>query len=1171
MIKRLSNDHVYNTNATLLVALLTLALGIGGYFSVQFTLRPVVTALETTVVNLPFPNPATDRERATTVQTTWRKRLSARGIPLYVQCRLTSSCERSLRQKPVPYLGMGLILMTLMSACGTYMVNGLLRRKRDVLDNAKWLAMNEWKHPEILRFTQGESRGKGKRRVITDPVIVNLGYVIEQQPMPTNVNPNRVISYKYHDLKMVGLTSKMLQEHVLVYGPTGTGKTSRVLMHFLMAFARRGDAVVLPDFKYPLVAEGFMQAIALFRRMGCNVWPVLPYSPGGYHIPVFDRIRTSQQGRDLAAILVPDLEYGVSNAEFWKQTQQIILGSVFRTVAASTTATFAEVIRIMRMPLEEFGQWLTQSGDSEAIDQLRRFSRMKDSDWNAFTTGILNGLEPFDDDSVNRTFTSVEGKNFDAETFVMQGGLLYHGIPTDMMRTKRGETIMRVFDTYMVNEFVRLRTMQEQTGKQRSIRLMYDEAPSIGRLRNVLKSVATLRAFDVAFIFGIQNESQMKINYGDDIWEAITANLATHIILPTGFKDEAAHTLSRYLGDREIRVVGGGRSQGADVTKPGGTRHSVTVGTQTRALVTPSEIEEWPYFLGILRTKGTLPPALLAMVPLHEPHPEYYGLDGRPFRINNQNLYEDYISIMDDLSLEDRTAEIMDYISETVTEDDLNKHLPTTLKDLFNEWIRFAIFDGTLFRRSNQTYNFMYRSVDASLRTGNAERVVRAFVQSGWLDPGRAIQDSPEDWESVEITAVGLANLSSFVQKELHNVRFLTEYIHKRKELHLRASELSGGFLESQELLPVEAAQEATQDLLRRQDPNLSPEQLKRATAALMKRFKRVRSGDMELVSIPLSFPFEHVTKKIILTVQGREDEDFSTEDPILPPSLLDQAVEHLDDLEREAQEEAFQRAQEATPPVQDEITQSLSRPPAQPGGAGPEPALEHALSRPSSPLPGQEGPAPMNVQEALLPQADADEEDMPFLPPSRPPYPAAPVSATIPEHFPDTQKVQGENSQIPIFPDAQEGIRGDSRKGIQENAQSPESPKTQTTAFPDTQSPVIPERNPGVRESGNLPEVPEVEARPERRGRQRGAGRGADLITLGLSVPRDAENVSSEEDKAAGTPASPVPVAGANGQANRGEEGAAVDVAQPQDTAPAVTETEPGNGERQKEKWEGW
>ncbi len=986
MLKRLEHDPITNSTVVLILFVLALTFFGGGYYLTDRALKPVARALETTVVTLPDKSSSKARRERRTIKTTWAKKLNSKGAVLYAQCRMDTTCNAGLMVKPFPTAGLLVMLLgasTLGSGIGLSLY---LRRKRDTLDDAKWLKVDPWKYPEISRYTEGEKDSAGN---VTDPVIVPLGYVVEQAPMPDNAAPERPLMYKYHGMKPIGLTSKMLQEHVLVYGPTGTGKTSRALMHFVLAFARRGDAVVILDFKFPKLNGGFMQTIALFRRFGLPTYPVLPFTRGGFNVPVFDYIQTVQDGRDLAAILVPTPEYKESGGDFYKLTQQIILGAVFKVVAGSVTPNFKEVSRIMNQTQPAFENWLNGTGDAVAIEQLSRFMAEK-RDWNGFVTGIINALEAFEDDRVSETFTSVPGRNFDPEKFVKDGGLVYWGIPSDKMRTPRGEVITRVFDNWLTNQIVRLRNEVSRTGPQRSVRLVYDEAPSIGKLRNVLRSVGTLRDSDICLIFGIQNEDQMEITYDEKIWAAITKNLATRLIFPTGFQDDAARTLSGYLGEREIRVRNNSISGTTSLNpEPGSVRRGRTYTVQKRPLATPSEISEWPYFLAILQTKGTLPPALLATVPFHEPRPSFFGLDGRQFVVNNQALHDDWYNIMEHLSDEERQAEIDEYIAETLNGEDQMPAGTLTLKDVFNDWIRFAIVDGATFRRSGKFFEFRYPSLHLSLKDHTAQRAVRAFLMSSWIEPGRGIEDSPEDWDWVRITELGAAVLGTYAKKELENIRFASAYIAERKRLEEAAPDLGARYEEAREVLPVEAAENATMDMLRRFDGLLTKAELAAVTEKIMAKFTPV-PGQPELVSIPLSLPFEVLVPRLISQVRGRDESQELTWDDRLgePDPRPDQTVPAAPaPAEAEPQESDPQDAPVAVAPTAPAspapVTPALPVTPS-PAPDAPAPAVQAFGSPPARPgqATSSQGGADITVPD------DADETDVPFL------VTPAPVSA---------------------------------------------------------------------------------------------------------------------------------------------------------------------------------
>jgi len=871
---KIERDPITNSNFVLVFSLIALLFILTGWFIASAQLRPIINPLTTTVVNLPQKGVRTPAGQPVKLeQTTWKKRLKAGGIVLYIKCVTDTVCNKGLRVKIFPTAGVVVMLSGLFFVVCAVITNMLLLRPRDKLDTARWLRANEMDHPEVGKFLDGERDAEGN---ITEPVIVHLGYVIEPMGNSNVLNPDKPVRYKTTGVKRIGITSKMLQEHVLVYGPTGTGKTSRVLHHFFLAFAKRGDAVMVVDFKYPRIVGGFSEMIVLFRRMGNPVYPILPYEMGGYHIPVFDYIQTHQQGRDLAAQLIPEAEYKSTDSAFYKQTQQIILGSVFKVVAKSPTPNFKEVIRIIQMPQVEFIPWLEGSGDDEAKATLSRFlTDPKGKDWNSFVTGILNALEPFDDPMVTRTFTSVEGRNFDVEEWVMNGGLLYFGTGLDRMMTPRGKVITRVVDAWVTNRIVKLRTEVSRTGPQKSVRKMFDEAFAIGRLQALLDQTAVFRDSEISLILGMQNENQMEIIYDETVWAAITANLATRIILPTGFQDQAAITLSRYLGEREIPVRVKSESSGAGgmSAQMSSSRKGSSVVIQKRPQVTLSELGEWPYFMGILQTKGTLPPALIATVPLYDPKPSYYGLDNRKFTIDNRVTYEEWTEIMEEMSPEERAAEVKRYINESLTEEDHTKPLNNTLRDVFNDWIRFAISDGASFRRGNsQTFDVLYPSLHASLRGEHAERTLKAFQMFGWLKVPSGLEDAQQEWGWINITKLGIETLGQFAVKELNNVRYASLFIQERKHAQEASPSLGARYEEAKEVLPYEAARRATLLLLKTFDAVLEPAVLEKAADLLMERFETVDKAK-QLVGIPLSMPFERLCHKVIAQAQG-DDED---------------------------------------------------------------------------------------------------------------------------------------------------------------------------------------------------------------------------------------------------------------------------------------------------------
>lgn len=847
MIRRLKYNGQFNASAMLFFWSVGLFLLSVGYLLIDYRIRPVVNALSTVIIQ----NKGASQSPK---NTTWAHYFDSEGLVLYIRCRLNNICDAGLNKKYWPTFGVVIFCAGMAFLFFGFLI-GLLRYKRqDYLDDARWLSASIDQYPEVQRYIEGDKNENG---VIFDPMIVKLGYVIEPRHRSTDQNPNRPLSYRYRNLKYIGLNQKVLNEHVLIYGATGTGKTSRILIHFLWAFAKGQHAVVLPDFKYPEMAGGFLEIICLFKRLGRNVFIFLPYEKAGIRIPIFDDIQTTQDGRDLAALLIQEEEYSSSDSAFYKQTQQYILGAVLKAVADSPVPNFKEVVRIMQMGLTAFQGWLNSTGDQEAISQLARFMELRKGEWLSFTTGILNALEVFDDDRVATAFSSDPKYNLDVEHFVVNGGLLYIGVGADKMRLPRGKTITKILDNWLTNRIVTLRTQKHRTGPQCGVRLMYDEFFGLGKLRLVAESSAVFRSVEISMILGIQNISQMELLYTPKQWKAISDNLGTHIVLPTGLQDESAESLSKYLGEREIFVKN--KSKSAD-----GTRHE-SVAKRTRRLVNATEISNWPYYLGIVKTKGTLPPALIAMMPTFDPRPTFNGLDGRRFSINNEDVHEEWQSLMGSLSLDERYQEVRQYIEELAPAQEMFASL--TLKDIFNEWIRFAILDGAAFRKTGMTFSLRYATLHDSLRNREALPAIRAFINHGWIDPGQNVIDSPELWRWVMITSVGMDVLGRYAVQELNNIRFTAVYIQERKRLQEGSPFIGAGYEEAREIIPQTAARHATMEVLQSIQVGLNHAQLKHAVDLLMEHFPVVQKESIVMVAIPLALPFEQLVLEIIQIV----------------------------------------------------------------------------------------------------------------------------------------------------------------------------------------------------------------------------------------------------------------------------------------------------------------
>lgn len=856
-MSRLAYDRALNANVmTAFMVLGVVSLGTGGYLYHR-SVAPVASALQT--VKIP---------RADGTAKAWGEIFPGQGVGLYARCRLDARCRQDLRYNPpfTPLLwfgGLGILLLF-----GAGMTSAMLHRSRDQLDTARILKMNYLLHPSAQELSEGKKDAKG---VITDPVVTHFGFVIEERSKPNKANPNAPIQYEYANLKKIGVTSKLLHEHMMVYGPTGSGKTSRALMPLLMGFAERGDATVVVDFKFPDIREGLMETVSLFARQGLPVWSVVPYEPMGNTIPLFDYIRNHRDGRDLAAVLMPVDEYKQQSNEFYVFTQHRILGSIMKVVADSLTPNWAEVVRICKQPHEQMEEWINQNADATAKADVARVLKDQKLTFGGFMAGILNAIEPFEDPMVARTFASVEATNFSVREFIETGGLLYLGFNSSEMRSKRGEILMRIINDWLVSQVLLIRADEAVTGNfGKDVRLIYDEAGNLGKLRWLLKDITTVRSKRISFILGIQNEEHMELVYGKDQWLAVVQNIGTHLTLPSGLKDEAARKLSQNLGEREIIMEGNSTMKtpgGILLTGPagGGLRFGNSTSTSKRALFTPSQITEWPAFLGIYRTKGNLPPAVLATLPVYDPQPVYYGLDGRKFTLDNRELVARWKNAMGDLSIPERAEEIFGVLGKgSGKEADI-----LTARDVLTEWVENLVADGVQFtRKAEGVYRLNYHHFDGEMRGPEGVRAMTTFITSGWVKVDRGAEEFPDEWEWIELTPAGLAEIGAYGERALQASTYTARYVAERKRLD-RATPGAASFEEAREILPKQAARNITEQLIRYKDPHMEREVYERATDLMMENFDTVAIGTEIMSSIRMSMRFEPLLQRAMEAAQA--------------------------------------------------------------------------------------------------------------------------------------------------------------------------------------------------------------------------------------------------------------------------------------------------------------
>lgn len=1003
-LKRVQTEPIYNTNAIALLFLSALVLLGLSYGVASLEVRPATQLIHDVPVTIMGHTK------------TWAQEMGSKstGYLLYLDCVYDVNCKKALKLRPVTYFAYALWFLTGLIFFVAFVFALMAPKVRDKMADAKWLKADPSMYPEVLDYLMPLPSDKaGMARLATlsevDRPLVPIGQIIEQVGGPDLENPQRQATYRYKNLRTMWLSSKMLQEHLVVQGATGTGKTSRFLNHLLQAFAERGDAVVVPDFKFP-DPTGLMHVISLFTAYNRPVYAAMPYDDRSIRIPVLSSLNSIQEARLFAETLMPTDAYTKQAGEYYQLAQQEILAIYMFHVAKQRPEirTMKEVIRLTNMGSEAALEWAISCGDKEAQDTFTRILTDDKKAWGGYITGIRNALAPFMDDRIARMFTEKEGQNFDPYEFVEKGGLFFIGLPTDLMRSRHGRTVMRVIDTWTMNSIlmVRRERTEKNMPKGKSVRFVYDEASQIGRMMNMLENSAANRGQDISMIFGIQDRVQMEVVYGESIWAAIDANIGTQVLFPTGVRDTAAERLSKWLGERELFPPSRSRSYRTGTGLPGTMQgKSESYSIRTVPLASPQVISEWPKFIAIVRTKGTLPQALCAMLPTFDPKPSYYGLDNKSFTLDNTEAYTRWTDVMGRMSDTERRDEVMAILDDLLPPADDTVRLVDTLTEEYGLWMQAVTQEGVDVRPAPGGNNRdredggKYQINYLSFPTPSEQRTtidvrnpqhIRDYVREGWLAiPPQQLEDS-ETWEWITVTKAGMQELAKDLARELENARYNLAYIRVRRMLE-RTGNVTGVRHEAaREVLPLAQAVDTTKQLLR-EIKVLGDETLDLAVELVFNRFsfEQAKTGE-QLVAIPLTTRFDQLLPKAVkdaedLVARGAIEEDL--------PDLKGEKLEAVQRLRRKYGIKPRKSAEE-----EEEI----------------EGMVDAALLRQNAPSPTQEMQEPENAGVAQSSVGVALTQEPPSVS-ATPQTPVVPAAAA-------TQEAPHEPGQAPP-PQAEEAV----------------------------------------------------------------------------------------------------------------------------------------------------
>jgi type IV secretion system protein VirD4 len=349
-------------------------------------------------------------------------------------------------------------------------------------------------------------------------------------------------------------------EHVLVFAPTGSGKTRSIAIPNLLLFS---DSAVVNDNKLTLFKQtsGYRE-----RVMGhqCYLWAlswseethVQTYRYNPLTIIPSNRNLRMKEIQRLAHIMIPD---GKGEPIWYQASRKIFKALILYVLDVKNDApkTFGEMNRLVKTI--NFDVWLlekletTEDFDPEfyrnGYSYLQNHIKTRSSILETFT----GYFELFDDPIVDAA-TSVS--DFDIQALRKQKMTIYVGFSDDDM--ERLAPLLTIFWQQVISSLIR--EIPNQTIEPYSVMLLMDEFSSLGRIERLRRALKLVREYRVRFILMVQYIAQTFERYSHDEAKAFT-NIKTKVIFAPDDIEDAGY-ISKLLGKKTEKVRAGSNNAG---------------------------------------------------------------------------------------------------------------------------------------------------------------------------------------------------------------------------------------------------------------------------------------------------------------------------------------------------------------------------------------------------------------------------------------------------------------------------------------------------------------------------------------------------------------------------------------------------------------------------------
>ena len=386
-------------------------------------------------------------------------------------------------------------------------------------------------------------------------------------------------------------------EHVLVFAPTGSGKTRSIGIPNLFHYPY---SVVCNDVKLTMfqTTSGFREKILGHK---CYCWaPASEDRKTHRYNPLSliseDKAQRLTDIQRIAHILIPDSK---KSDPIWQQASRKLfkIAVLYLLDTPERPSTLGEINRLVKQA--GFDEWLasvlqeTTHLDPEFYRNGYSYLNNHEKTRSSILETFSGYFELFDDPMID---AATSASDFDLSQLRREKITVYVGFTDDDM--ERLSPLLTLFWQQLISGMIK--RVPDPIDEPYPLLCLIDEFSSLGRIERLRRSLKLLREYRVRCVLIMQYIAQTYEQYSHDEAKAFT-NIKTKIAFATEDLNDAEY-VSKLLGTRTVRVAGSSES-----IQTQGYSQSKSTHYQAAPLLRPDEVMKMPAKKVLIMRTGHAP------------------------------------------------------------------------------------------------------------------------------------------------------------------------------------------------------------------------------------------------------------------------------------------------------------------------------------------------------------------------------------------------------------------------------------------------------------------------------------------------------------------------------------------------------------------------------------